>query len=277
MDAAINVIVENTTPASPLIGEYGFSAQLLIDNHNILFDTGSNHALFKNSTTLGIDLSLVEEIVVSHGHYDHTGAVMPFLKKYGGRKIYAHSGIFAHRLISRTGGQMIDIGCSFAYQEAVDAGADFIFTDTFTEIHPGIYLTGQIPRLTGYEDVGGNFLYEKDGQFHKDLLPDDMAMLIDHPEGLIIISGCSHSGMVNTLEYCRQKTGRSKVLAYIGGTHLINASRERLDKTIDAVNTYQVQKLIVGHCTGFYAAAELYNRLGRQRVIKMDAGLKYIF
>ncbi len=277
MNTVINVIVENTTPASPLIGEYGFSAQLLIDNHNILFDTGSDSALFLNSAAMGIDLSLVDEIVISHGHYDHTGAVLSFLKRFGGRQIYAHSGIFPRRLISRAGGQIIDIGCKFGYQEAIDTGAEFVFTDTFTEIHPGVYLTGQIPRLTDYEDVGGDFVFEKDGQLHKDLLPDDMAMLVDHPEGLIIISGCSHSGMVNTLEYCRQKTGRSKVLAYIGGTHLMNASQARLEKTIEAINMYQVQKLIVGHCTGFYAAAELFKQLGRQRVIKMDAGLKYIF
>ncbi len=277
MNVEINVLVENTTPSSALIGEYGFSARLLIDNHNILFDTGSNDALFINSTALRIDLAQVEEIIISHGHYDHTGAVMPFLKKYGGRKIYAHSGIFPRRLVSRTGGHVVDIGCKFAYQEAVDAGAEFVFTDTFTEIHPGLYLTGEIPRLTKYEDVGGDFVFEKADQLYKDLLPDDMAMVIDHPEGLIIISGCSHSGMINTLEHCRQKTGRSKVLAYVGGTHLMNASQERLKNTIEAVRMYEVQKLIIGHCTGFYAAAELYNSLGKQTVIKMDAGLKYIF
>ncbi len=277
MNTVINVLVENTTPSSPLIGEYGFSAQLLIDNHNILFDTGSNDALFLNSTALGIDLSLVEEIVISHGHYDHTGALMPFLNKYGGRKIYAHSGIFPRRLISRTGGKMVDIGCKFAYQEAVDAGAELVFTDIFSEIHPGIYLTGEIPRSTTYEDVGGDFVFEKDGQLHQDLLPDDMAMVIEHPEGLIIISGCSHSGMINTLEYCRQKTGRSEVLAYVGGTHLMNASPERLVNTIEAVRMYDVKKLIIGHCTGFYAAAELYSQLGRNRVIKMDAGMKFVF
>lgn len=277
MNTTINVLVENTTPSAALIGEYGFSAQLLVGNHNILFDTGSKDALFINSTALGIDLAQVEEIVISHGHFDHTGAVMPFLNKYGGRKIYAHSGIFPHRLVSRPGGQVIDIGCKFAYKEAVDVGAEFVFTNTFTEIHPGIYLTGEIPRTTNYEDVGGDFVIERDGQLHKDLLPDDMAMVIDHPEGLVIISGCSHSGMINTLEYCRQKTGRSKVLAYVGGTHLINASQERLENTIEAVRRYEVQKLIVGHCTGFYAAAKLYSQLGPQRVIKMDTGLRWNF
>jgi len=277
VNVKINVLVENNTPVSSLVGEYGFAAQILIDEKNILFDTGSKDALFTNSSAMGVNLADVDEMVISHGHYDHTGAVLPFLKKYGGRKIYAHSSIFRRRLTSRRDGNIFEIGCLFGYQEALDAGAEFIFTDEFTEIHPGVYLTGEIPRLTEYEDVGGNFVYECDGQLVKDMLPDDMAMVIDHPDGLIIVSGCSHSGMINTIEHCRNKTGRDKILAYVGGTHLINASQERIDKTIEAIRSYDVQKLIVGHCTGFYAAAALYSQLGGQKVIKMDTGLSYIF
>jgi 7,8-dihydropterin-6-yl-methyl-4-(beta-D-ribofuranosyl)aminobenzene 5'-phosphate synthase len=277
MKTIINILVENTTPRFPLIGEYGFSAQIICGDHNLLFDTGSQQALFTNSAALGIDLSQVQEMIISHGHYDHTGAVLSFLEQYGGRKIYAHSGIFPRRIISRPGGKTVDIGCRFTYEEAVRAGAELVFTDHFTEIHPGLYLSGEIPRLTEYEDVGGNFIFEQEGEYCRDLLPDDMALVIDHPLGLIIVSGCSHSGMINTLEYCRQQTGRSKVLAYIGGTHLMNASPDRMAKTTEAIKMYEIQKLIVGHCTGFYAAAELYNQLGAQRVIKMDAGSSYTF
>lgn len=277
MNTVIKVLVENTTPRSPLLGEYGFSAQVLVDGHNILFDTGSQSALFSNSVALGVDLSQVHDVFISHGHYDHTGAVLPFLQQYGGRNIYAHSGIFARRLVYLPGGKQLDIGCRFTKEEAAKMGAQVITIDGFTEIYPGIYLTGEIPRLTEYEDVGGNFFYEKNGQFYPDLLPDDMAMVIDHPEGLIILSGCSHSGMINTLDYCRQQTGQTRVLAYMGGTHLITASPLRLEKTVEALQTYEVQKLIVGHCTGFYAAAELYNRLGGHRVIKMEAGSSFSF
>jgi 7,8-dihydropterin-6-yl-methyl-4-(beta-D-ribofuranosyl)aminobenzene 5'-phosphate synthase len=277
LDTVIKVLVENTTPRSPLLGEYGFSAQVLVDQHNILFDTGSQAALFSNSAALGVDLSQVQDIIISHGHYDHTGAVLPFLEKYGGRNIYAHPGIFAHRLVDLPGGKQLDIGCRFTKEEAARMGARVIPIDGFTEIYPGVYLTGEIPRVTEYEDVGGNFVYEKEGQFYPDLLPDDMALLIDHREGLIILSGCSHSGMINTLDYCRQQTGRTRVLAYIGGTHLMTASPLRLEKTIEALKSYEVEKLIVGHCTGFYAAAQLYNRLGGQRVIKMEVGASFTF
>lgn len=277
MNTVIKVLVENTTPRSPLLGEYGFSAQVLVDEHNILFDTGSQDALFGNSAALGVDLSQVQDIFISHGHYDHTGAVLPFLQKYGGRKIYAHSGIFAHRLVDLPGGHQLDIGCRFTEAEAVKLGAQFIPIEGFTEVYPGLYLTGKIPRLSEYEDVGGKFVYEQDGQFHKDLLPDDMALVIDHSQGLIILSGCSHSGMINTLEYCREETGQKKVLAYMGGTHLMTASPFRIEKTIEALRIYEVQKLILGHCTGFYAAAELYKQLGGNRVIKMDVGSSFTF
>ncbi|NLO21479.1 MAG: MBL fold metallo-hydrolase [Syntrophomonadaceae bacterium] len=277
MNTVIKVLVENTTPRSPLLGEYGFSAQVLVDGHNILFDTGSHAALFSNSRALGVDLSQVQDLFISHGHYDHTGAVLPFLQQYGGRNIYAHSGIFAHRLVNLPGGKQVDIGCRFTRDEAIKMGAQVIPIDSFSEIYSGIYLTGEIPRLTEYEDVGGNFVYEKDGKLYQDSLPDDIALVIDHPEGLIILSGCSHSGMINTLDYCLKQTGRTRVLAYMGGTHLMTASPLRLEKTIEALKIYEIQKIIVGHCTGFYAAAELYNQLGGQRVFKMDVGSSFSF
>jgi len=233
--------------------------------------------LVYDSNFMGINLADIQDIVISHGHYDHTGALLPFLHKYGGRKVYAHSGIFPARFVQGTGMDQRNIGCMFSYQEAIDSGAEMIFTDKFTEIYPGIFLTGEIPRVTDYEDVGGKFVFRHQEELLTDRLPDDMAIVIDHRDGLIIISGCSHAGMINTIAYALEQTGRSRVLAYIGGTHLIRASEERLEKTIAALKHYDVQKLIVGHCTGFYSAAALCQHLGRDRVIKMDTGLRYRF
>lgn len=277
MRTNIHVLVENTTPSTPLVGEYGLSMQVLIEDKNILFDTGAKDALFTNSQHMGINLADIQDIVISHGHYDHTGALIPFLCKYGGRRVFAHSGIFPPRFVQGNIKDQKNIGCMFSYQQAIDVGAEMIFIDQFTEIYPGVFLTGEIPRVTDYEDVGGNFVVQNRQELLPDRLPDDTAMVIDHRDGLIIISGCSHAGMINTITYALQQTGRSKVLAYIGGTHLIRASDERLEKTIAALKDYDVQKLIVGHCTGFYSAAALCQHLGRDRVIKMNAGLRYRF
>ena len=115
-----------------------------------------------------------------------------------------------------------------------------------------------------------------DGQMQDDPLVDDSALIIDHPDGLIIVSGCAHSGVVNIIEHARNKTGESRILAFIGGTHLITASQERVDNTISALDSFSISKIIVSHCTGFYAAARLYNSLG-ERVIKGETGMRFEF
>ncbi len=276
MRIKITILVENTTPVAPLVGEYGFSALVEVDNKKILFDAGSSDAVFKNSEILGIRLDDIDSVVISHGHFDHTGAVVPFLQEYGKNKIYAHSNIFAKRFVPAGNNQFRDIGCVFSKQDIVGTGSEIIFTDGFYEIFPGVFTTGEIPRITEYEDVGGKFLVEVNGSFEEDKIPDDMALVINHPDGLIIISGCAHSGIINTINYSIKKIGRSDVLAFIGGTHLVKASEERIQKTISALESHNIQRCIVSHCTGFYAAARLYNALG-EKVIKGETGMSFSF
>lgn len=274
MEVGISILVENTTPSPSLIGEYGFAALITVDSRKILFDTGSSDALFKNSSVLGVRLEEVESLVLSHGHYDHTGAVIPLLRDYGSKRIYCHPGIFAKRPMP--GNREKNIGCVFTRQEALDAGAEFVFTNDFSEIYPGVFISGEIPRITDFEDVGGNFEIEAEGKLIKDRLIDDMALIINHPEGLIIVSGCGHSGIINIIKHARQKTGRTELLAFIGGTHLINASRERMSKTVAALKLCNIKNLVVSHCTGFYSAAMLYNELG-SKVIKGETGMTFKF
>jgi len=274
MKVKVLILVENTTPAPGFIGEYGFSALVKVDDKKFLFDTGSESALLNNAARAGIDLAEIDELVISHGHFDHTGAVIPFLET-GKKKIYAHSNIFTTRY-AVAGEYKKNIGIQFPVEEIEAHQAEMIFTDDFTEIYPDVFLTGAIPRLTGYEDVGGGFFVENDGKLVPDSLEDDMAMVINHPEGLIIIDGCAHAGIINTIEYARSKTGKSEVLAFIGGTHLLTASEERLKKTVAALRDLDVQKIIPCHCTGFNAAAMLKNELGG-RVIKGETAMNFRF
>ncbi|HBK54556.1 MBL fold metallo-hydrolase [Syntrophomonas wolfei] len=276
MNALVSILVENTTPSPSLIGEYGFSALLEVDERKILFDTGSNDALFKNAENLGINLEEVEALVISHGHFDHTGAVIPFLQRFGPKKLYLHPDIFSQRFLQMKKGLGPNIGCPFAAEDLVKNGAEIIFIDSFSEIMPGVFISGEIPRKNSFENTGGNFKVATAHGLLEDKLLDDMALLVDHPEGLIIISGCAHSGMINTIEYIQERTGRSKMLAFIGGTHLITASEDRLAQTIAVLKMMDIEKIAVGHCTGFYAAARLLNELG-PRVIKADTGMSFSF
>jgi len=276
VQVSITILVENTTPVPNLIGEYGFSCLITVDGRNLLFDTGSDQALFHNSKALGIKLEDIEDVMISHGHFDHTGALLPLLAQYGKKKIYAHSRLLLTRLFPLNNGKLKKIGSPFSDQELKQAGAEFIFRDEFSEIMPGVYISGEIPRSNDFEDTGGDFQVEDNGQIQSDKLQDDMALIIDHPEGLIIVSGCAHSGVINTITHATHMTGKTKILAYIGGTHLLNASSGRIDKTVAALQALDITKLIVAHCTGFYAAARLYNELGAM-VIKGETGMKFKF
>jgi 7,8-dihydropterin-6-yl-methyl-4-(beta-D-ribofuranosyl)aminobenzene 5'-phosphate synthase len=276
MKVVITILVENTTPSPALIGEYGFSALIEVDDYRILFDTGSAQALYYNATQLGIDLTRVDALVISHGHFDHTGGLLSYLKQYGPRPIYAHSGMFASRPLPLGGNNYKDIGCGFSQDELLKAGAELHLRDEFSSIIPGVYISGTVPRNNNFEDTGGKFKEVVNGKMQDDPLADDSALIIEHPEGLIIVSGCAHAGIINIIEHACHQTGKSKVLAFIGGTHLISASPQRIEQTISALDSFSISKIIVSHCTGFYAAARLYNALG-ECVIKGETGMRFEF
>lgn len=276
MKVNVTILVENTAPVPPLVGEYGFAALVQVDDKTIIFDTGSNDAIFTNSNILGVNLAEADEIAISHGHFDHTGAAVPIIKKFGIKKLYAHSGIFAKRVILFNGQPIRDIGSVFGPKDIEESGAELVFCNEFCEISPGVYLSGEVPRKNDFEHIEENFVIEENGQYIDDKLMDDMAMIIDHPNGLIIIAGCSHSGMINIIDHAVEKTGKSKIQAFIGGTHLHSAPPERIEKTIVALENYDIPKIVVSHCTGFYPAAKLYNSLG-QKVIKGETGMSFAF
>lgn len=276
MKVEMTVLVENTTSAMALIGEWGFAALLTVDGYPLLFDTGHREALFVNSAHLRVPLRNIQEIVLSHGHYDHCGGLPALLVKIGPRPVTAHPGIFVKRYSMAAGGQQLEVGVPFTENQAIAAGAQFRYTAGPMEIRPGIFVTGTIPRHTAFEDVGGRFVVESEQGIIEDHIEDDMALVIDHPQGLIVMSGCAHAGMVNTLNYAREITGKKHIQAYIGGTHLVNASPQRLEATLSYLREYRPDRIMIGHCTGFYAAAQIYQEMN-QALVKIDAGSRFNF
>ncbi len=276
MQVKVTILVENTTPTPGLMGEYGFACWLEIDGRHLLFDTGSEQALFHNSQVLGINLAEIEDVVISHGHFDHTGALLPLLKLYGPKRILAHPRLFLPRMLPLDKGGFKQIGTPFTSTELEKAGANFVFHDQWWEMWPGVYISGEIPRYHDFEDVGGDFKVEVNGQIQPDHLEDDMALVVDLPDGLLVISGCAHAGFLNIIRQAQKITGKSKILAYVGGTHLMNATESRIDQTIQTLRRLDIDRLVVAHCTGFRAAARLFNELG-SKVVKGETGMKFLF
>ncbi|WP_054694812.1 MBL fold metallo-hydrolase [Syntrophomonas palmitatica] len=272
MQTRVIILVENTACAPNLRGEYGFAALIEQAGKKILFDTGSGDALIHNSRTKGIDLSDLDALVISHGHFDHTGGLRSLIDQYNVPVIYAHSRLFNPRPFPLANGTYKEIGCAFSKRDIEAKNIPLVEADNFQEIWPGIFLSGEIPRLTEYEDAGGNFKIEINGQLFDDEILDDLALIIKLSKGLVIISGCAHAGMINIINNAMEKTGVSKIIAFIGGTHLFAASESRIEKTAADLKKMDIDKIVLCHCTGFYAAARLYNELG-MKIIKGDAGM----
>lgn len=258
----IKILVDNKSSGG-LLEEHGFSVWVEVSGQTILFDTGQGKALAPNAAMLGCDLEQVDMLVLSHGHYDHGGAVSQVLRIAPATRVFCHAGCFLPRYSIRPGEAPRTISMPQSEIEAIlglpDNRVQWVIAPL--QIIPDIGISGAIPRVHPQEDTGGPFFLDPDGR-HPDLIKDDMAMWILTDRGLIIITGCCHSGLINTVEHIRSVSGVERVFGVIGGLHLVNASRERLEATCSALRKWNPDFVIPCHCTGEEATAFLCDRLG---------------
>lgn len=261
----ITILCENSVgPVSGTLGEHGFAA--LIEPAGaapLLFDTGQGLTLLHNSRQMNKDLSQLGCVIISHGHYDHAGGLMPLLREYGPKKVYGHPAIFRARHRVRDTGECWPIGIPGERKELELAGADFDLSADFREIEPLIYLTGEVPRATVFETGDQGLYCDCTGQ-EVDTTPDDQSLVLETDRGLVVIMGCCHAGLVNTLEHVAYTMGRRDVYAVIGGTHLGFCGQEQLGQTISALKSWGVQKVAASHCTGFAASARLSREMPKE-------------
>jgi len=253
----VTILCENTVgPVSGTLGEHGFAALVEGKGVSILFDTGMGETLLRNAMRMNKDLHRVDTVVLSHGHFDHTGGLLPLLRNCGAKEVYAHPAVFSRRYWVKDTGESIPVGipCDEAFLRGM--GARFDLDDRFREIAPGIFLTGQVPRRTPFEKGDRGMFRDPEGR-EADLLEDDQSLVIRSPKGLVLLLGCCHAGVVNTVEHAREKTGEDRVYALIGGTHLGFCSPEQTEETVKALRAYRIARICVGHCTGFAASARL--------------------
>ena len=257
MSLRITVLCENSVgPISGTLGEHGFSALVEQDNTMLLFDTGQGLTLLHNAQRMNKNLHRITQVALSHGHYDHTGGLLPLLKTCGPKQVFGHPGIFAPRYRVDDRGRPLAIGMPYSREHLEGHGAVFDLSGEFREIAPGIFLTGTVPRSTSFEG-GDRGLFHDPCGCSPDPFEDDLSLVIRTPLGLVLLLGCCHAGLLNTIRHARQLTGESRVHAVIGGTHLAFADRVQLDETIASLRELSITRLAVGHCTGFQAATSL--------------------
>jgi len=265
----VTVVVDNCVmPKSrrPFRAEHGLS--LLIETADgglFLFDAGQSEVAVYNLGLLGVRPADLDAIILSHGHYDHTGGLAAVLTQAGRRlPVFCHPGAFADRY-SQAGGATRFAGMPYAREQLASLGADFRPVEGATPLAAGLTISGAVPRRTAYE-TGDPFLVTTRQGGERDIVPDDMAIFHTGEKGLTVLSGCAHSGIVNVIRHVMELTGCDRLHAIIGGTHLGPVEKEQQEATLAELERLAPSLVAANHCTGFYMLARLYAAFGAKFV-----------
>lgn len=249
------------------MGEHGFAAYVETERGNYLFDTGAGEGLIPNLLQFDKDPLSIQKIILSHGHQDHTGGLASILELLGEVEVLAHPDLFSARYrISQKEGKEVRrfVGLKFRRTYLESLGGRFILEKNFREVTREMFLTGEVPRKTSFERGDPKLFAESQGKLIPDPIWDDQSLVIESQKGLVLLLGCAHAGMINILEHVIAKTGKDRIHAIIGGTHLDFASSSQVEETIAALKKFRVDRIGVSHCTGLKTASRLYTEFGER-------------
>jgi 7,8-dihydropterin-6-yl-methyl-4-(beta-D-ribofuranosyl)aminobenzene 5'-phosphate synthase len=267
--AALKITTLSTMLADEGIGEWGYAALVEADGKRILFDTGARpRTVLDNARELGIDLSSVEDVVLSHNHGDHTGGLVTLRRELATSnpralaRAHVGEGIFARR-VSPSG---VDSNGLLPEKAAYEAsGARFVVHGKAVEIAPGVWLTGPVPRIHPEKSYASGLTLELPTGTAPDTIPEDGSLVIATAQGLVVLTGCGHAGIVNIVEHARKLVPSAPLLAVIGGLHTFDASDELLAWTGKELKAAGIRYLLAAHCTGIEATFRLRQELGLER------------
>ena len=282
MDNFVDVLLEDTEvvtrppravgeeiPTDTLLAEHGLCLLVRVqrgtEKHTILFDTGYNNmGVLHNMDKLAVDPDEMEAIVLSHAHMDHTGSLHAIVEKMSDPiPLVVHPDAFQYpRFLEQKDGSIKRLPRTLVRSDLDPRNVKILESRTPTPIlDESILVTGEVERTTAFEKGMLNALIEMDGKLKPDPIKDDQALVMKlKQKGLVVISGCSHAGIINTVLYAKKLTGVEKVYAVLGGLHLSGADYEKiLEKTIDELKALSPAVIVPMHCTG-RKAMELLSR-----------------
>jgi 7,8-dihydropterin-6-yl-methyl-4-(beta-D-ribofuranosyl)aminobenzene 5'-phosphate synthase len=251
------------------LGEWGFSALVEADGRRVLLDTGAHpDTVLQNARDLKIDLSDIKEVILTHNHWDHVGGLMTLRKEMMKRNpsalsvVHVARGIFYSRPAQPQGedNQMIAVR-----KEYEATGGKFIEHEAAAEIFPAAWLTGPVPRKYPERNWSVSGKVQTPAGLVEDTIPEDQSLVLNTPEGLVVVTGCGHAGIINILTFARGEFPNQPVQAIVGGLHLFPATDDQLNWTADKLKDFKVANLMGAHCTGIEAVYRIRERLALPR------------
>lgn len=260
----ITILVDNYVRRRRLLAEHGWACWVETPTCRLLFDTGQGQALLPNARELGIPLETANAIVLSHGHYDHTGALADALDLCMAARVFAHPAALEAKYKRAPEGGIRAIGLP-AMSDEVRArlAARLVATRSPTQINPDVWVTGEVPRVTDFEPANGEFFLDAAGE-QPDRLIDDQALLVRTASGLVVLLGCAHAGVINTLRYAQTLQPGLPLVAVLGGMHLQSVPTQRVTRTLSELAVLSVSRVIPAHCTGLPVLAAMATGLPRR-------------
>lgn len=250
------------------MGEWGFSALVEGDGRRVLLDTGAHpDTVLQNSRDLKIDLSDVKEVILTHNHWDHVSGLMTLRKELMKSNPAAMSVVHVSRGIfySRPGQDGEENRMIALRKEYEATGGRFVEHEQASEIFPGWWLTGPVPRKYPEHNWSSVGKVQTPSGLMEDTIPEDQSLVLNTTQGLVVVTGCGHAGIINILTFAREEFHNEPVEAVIGGLHLFPATDDQLNWTADKMKDFKVAHLVGAHCTGIEAVYRLRERLALPR------------
>ena len=259
----VTCLVDNAVQAgSSLWGEHGLACLIEAQGRRLLFDTGaSGTVLVHNLVEMNILPDSLTALALSHAHYDHTGGLSALLELRPGIPVYAHPDLLRERF-TRRGGELKSVGLRLT-EKVLHHLADLHLSAAPQEILPGVWTSGEIIERPEPEGRSPHHFVRSGQDWLPDPYHDDMALVLDSPVGLVLLCGCCHAGLLNTLSHVRHTFGRGPV-AIVGGTHLGNTDQVHLRRLIKVLHPLGPPALHLNHCTGHGATMALAQAFGER-------------